>query len=90
MTVTSLIAAVAFQITISDDIPAVGYTTACDLIFYLSYTTIMVAMIQTIYTYNLVGIGKQSRADKLEKIGVWLLPIFYITFLLMIILYCTA
>src|SRR6185437_790907 len=48
LTVTSLIAAVAFQITIADDIPTVGYTTSCDLIFYLSFSTIMFAMIQTI------------------------------------------
>ena len=85
LTVTSLIAAVAFQITIADDIPTVGYTTSCDLIFYLSYATIMIAMIQTIYTYNLEKSNKQELSKKIEKLGRWFLPIFYLLILLIIV-----
>ena len=89
LTVTALIAAVAFQITISDDIPTVGYTTSCDLIFYLSYTTIMIAMIQTIYTYNLEKKGNMKLSQIIEKIGRWALPIFYVLILCIIVLIST-
>lgn len=89
LTVTSLIAAVAFQITIADDIPTVGYTTSCDLIFYLSYATIMIAMIQTIYTYNLEKDGKILLSKKIEKVGRWFLPVFYFLILLIIVVVST-
>lgn len=78
LTVTSLLAGIAFQWTISDDLPNVGYLTCVDKIFYLSYGLIMLAMVQTIYTYHLEQNGNKKRADILEIGGRWTFPILFL------------
>lgn len=77
LTVTSLLAGIAFQWTISDDLPEVGYLTCVDRIFYLSYVLISIAMIQTIWTYHL-ELNKNFRLSNILEIGGrWLFPILF-------------
>ncbi len=78
LTVTSLLAAIAFQWTISDDLPNIGYLTTVDKIFYLAYLLIMLAMVQTVWTYNLVKNDNEKLAVKLELLGRWFFPILFI------------
>ena len=80
LTVTSLLAAIAFQWTISDDLPNIGYLTTVDKIFYLAYLLIMLAMVQTVWTYNLVKNDNEKLAVKLELLGRWFFPILFICF----------
>ncbi len=82
LTVTSLIAAIAFQWTISDDLPEVGYLTKVDKVYYLGYFLIMSAMVQTIYTYNLEQRGKIKFATTLELLGKVLFPVIFVLGLL--------
>jgi hypothetical protein len=77
LTVTSLLAAIAFQWTVSDDLPNVGYLTCVDKIFYLGYSLIMLAMVQTVWTYHLEKDGKEKLANILEISGRWLFPIIF-------------
>jgi hypothetical protein len=77
LTVTSLLAGIAFQWTISDDLPDVGYLTCVDKIFYLSYILIMLAMVQTVWTYHLEKNGNVKLSNMLEILGRWLFPIFF-------------
>lgn len=77
LTVTSLLAAIAFQWTISDDLPNVGYLTCVDKIFYLAYVLIMLAMVQTVWTYHLEKNGKITFANILEIGGRWMFPITF-------------
>jgi hypothetical protein len=74
LTVTSLLAGIAFQWTISDDLPEVGYLVCVDKIFYLSYILILLAMAQTVWTYHLDQKGKKKLSDFLETLGQWLFP----------------
>ena len=80
LTVTSLLAAIAFQWTISDDLPNIGYLTTVDKIFYLAYLLIMLAMVQTVWTYNLVKNDNEKLAIKLEMLGRWFFPILFVGF----------
>jgi hypothetical protein len=77
LTVTSLLAAIAFQWTLSDDLPSVGYLTCVDKIFYLGYSLIMLAMVQTVWTYHLEKDGKMKLSNALEIAGRWLFPIIF-------------
>lgn len=70
LTVTSLLAAIAFQWTLGDNLPSVGYLTIMDYVFYLTYFLIMAAMVQTIYTFNLEN-SSVNQAFKL-KLSNWL------------------
>jgi len=77
LTVTSLLAGIAFQWTVSDDLPEVGYLTCVDKIFYLSYVLIMLAMTQTVWTYHLELNGNKKLSDLLEIGGRWVFPLAF-------------
>lgn len=78
LTVTSLLAGIAFQWTVSDDLPNVGYLTCVDKIFYLSYVLIMLAMAQTVYTYHLELNGNKKLSNILEIGGRWVFPTLFL------------
>ena len=77
--VTSLLAAIAFQWTLSDDLPSVGYLTCVDKIFYLGYVLIMLAMVQTVWTYHLEKDGKIKLSNAMEIGGRWVFPLVFFT-----------
>jgi hypothetical protein len=80
LTVTALLAAIAFEWTIKDSLPKVSYLTLVDKLFYLVYFFIFYAMVQTIITFNLSkGTEKhQALSIKLENQSKYLYPIFFI------------
>jgi hypothetical protein len=87
LTVTALLAAIAFQWTINDSLPKVSYITLIDKIFYLVYLFIFYAMSQTVVTFNLSKGSEKSKilSEKLEWHSRYLFPIcFIISFLVLI------
>ncbi len=87
LTVTSLLAAIAFQWTINDSLPKVSYYTTVDRVFYLVYSFIFYAMAQTVFTYNLSN--GNSRAKKISQTielhSRWIFPVSFVTILLQIL-----
>jgi hypothetical protein len=77
LSVTALLAAIAFQWTISNDLPSVGYLTSVDKIFYLSYFLIVMSMVESLYAYHLDKSGKQVFANRLDLWGRILVPIIF-------------
>jgi hypothetical protein len=74
LTVTSLLAAIAFQITIANDLPGIGYRMVSDQIFHLCYLLIMLAMAETVLTFNLDRLGRPSLAQRIEVLSRWTYP----------------
>jgi hypothetical protein len=74
LTVTSVLASIAFQLTVADDLPNVGYVVTSDLIFYLCYFLIMTTMVETVYTHNLEKKGRKTTADAIERWARYLYP----------------
>ena len=87
LTVTSLLAAIAFQWTIYDSLPKVSYITLMDKIFYLVFFFIFYAMAQTVFTFNLSeGTDKQKKISiKLELYSRYLFPILFLISLFLLI-----
>ena len=87
LTVTSLLAAIAFQWTIYDSLPKVSYITLMDKIFYLVFFFIFYAMAQTVFTFNLSeGPDKQKKISiKLELYSRYLFPILFLISLFLLI-----
>jgi branched-chain amino acid transport system substrate-binding protein len=77
LTVTSLLASIAFQISLSDSLPDIGYLTTADRIFHLSYFLIMSAMGQMVYAYNLFMAGRLEHARKIDVLGRILYPLVF-------------
>ncbi|RKD89860.1 ligand-gated ion channel [Mangrovibacterium diazotrophicum] len=84
-TVTALLACIAVQLSTVGDIPNIGYITKSDLIFYLFYTMICLALIQTVYTYRLEKNEKIKLANILEYSGRVLYPIAIVIGLILIL-----
>lgn len=78
LTVTSLLASIAFQISLSDSLPDIGYLTTADRIFHLSYFMVMGAMAQTVLTFNLESEGKRELADRIEQHARWIYPLLFV------------
>jgi hypothetical protein len=74
LTVTSVLACIAFQLTVADDLPSIGYIVTSDRIFHLCYFLIMTAMAETVYTHNLEKRGHENTAARIEHWARFLYP----------------
>ena len=74
LTVTSVLACIAFQLTVADDLPNIGYIVTSDRIFHLCYFMIMTAMAETVYTHNLEKRGSAGTAARIEHWARYLYP----------------
>jgi len=74
LTVTSILACIAFQLTVADDLPSIGYIVTSDRIFHLCYFLIMTAMAETVYTHNLEKRGREHAAATIEHWARFLYP----------------
>jgi hypothetical protein len=74
LTVTSVLACIAFQLTVADDLPSIGYIVTSDRIFHLCYFLIMTAMAETVYTHNLEKRGRARAAATIEHWARLLYP----------------
>lgn len=88
LTVTALLAAIAFQWTINDSLPKVSYPTVIDKIFYLIYTYVFYAMAQTVVTFNLAQSENEKLkvlSGKIEWHSRYAFPLSFVFFLLLLI-----
>lgn len=89
LTVTALLAAIAFQWTLNDSLPKVSYLTMIDKIFYLVYFYIFYAMAQTVFTYNMSETKNeklQILSERIEWHSRYLFPLSFALFFLYIIM----
>jgi hypothetical protein len=87
LTVTALLAAIAFQWTLNDSLPKVSYLTLIDRIFYLVYFYIFYAMAQTVLTFNMSKGDErmQSFSERIEWHSRYLFPLSFALIILLII-----
>jgi hypothetical protein len=78
LTVTSILACIAFQLTVADDLPSIGYIVTSDRIFHLCYFLIMIAMAETVYTHHLEKRGRARAAAAIERWARFLYPVFLV------------
>jgi len=80
LTVTALLAGIAFQWTINDSLPKVSYIMLIDKIFYLVYFFIFYAMTQTVVTFNMSKGSEKSKilSEKLEWHSRYIFPVTFI------------
>jgi hypothetical protein len=81
LTVTSLLSAIAFQFTINDNLPEIGYLIYVDKIFYLTYALIVISMGESVITFYMDSIGNdkmKSLAVKIDKIFRFVFPVLFI------------
>jgi hypothetical protein len=84
-TVTSLLASIALQLTINNNLPDIGYITNADKLFHLFYLLITIALVQTVISFNLDKRGKSHFANRIEVWGRIIFPLILITGIMMIL-----
>lgn len=85
LTVTSLLSAIAFQLSISGEIPEIGYIIYIDKIFYSCYTLIALSMVESIITFYLDRSGKPENirlSVRLDLIFRFLFPLLFLASLI--------
>ena len=81
LTVTSLLSAIAFQLSVNSDLPEIGYIIYVDKVFYSCYFLIAISMAESLYTFYLDKTGderKMKLAQRIDKISRFLFPIIFV------------
>jgi len=87
LTVTSLLSAIAFQLSLSGEIPEIGYIIYIDKIFYTCYFLIAISLVQSIITFYLDKSGEPIKVKQAQKIDVLFRFLFPIMFFLSLFLF---
>ena len=80
LTVTSLLSAIAFQLSVNQDLPDIGYLIYIDKVFYSCYFLIAVSMAESLYTFYLDKTedpAKVKLAQKIDIISRYLFPVIF-------------
>jgi hypothetical protein len=86
LVVTTLIAAVALQLTASGDLPRTGYLVLLDHIYNLSYAMIFFALLESIVAVRLHDRGQEALAKRVDWWGFWLAITLYFASMLWLVL----
>ena len=68
--ITSLISAVALQLTTSGDLPKVGYLVLLDHVYNLSYLVIFLSLLGSVMSVRLHDAGRTAAAKRLDRWGL--------------------
>lgn len=80
LTVTSLLSAIAFQFTVNESLPQIGYLIYVDKVFYLSYFLIVIAMGQSLITFYLDNTGETKKKNLVLRLDYLFRIIFPLIF----------
>jgi len=79
---TSMLTLVAYQFTINDLLPRVGYLTAMDQYVLSSSLLVFLALLEALITGSLAGSGRVEVAKALDRISRWMFPVAYLLVIL--------
>lgn len=82
--ITSLLSMIALHYSIAGQLPDVSYPTRVDLLMIGSYFLVFLSMVEIVFVFNMLQRNKIIIANKVEKFSRWMIPLAYITFLLIL------
>jgi Neurotransmitter-gated ion-channel ligand binding domain len=74
---TMLLSMVAFQFTITRDLPRIGYVTFLDAVFLVSFAFCFLCVFEILTVYLLQKYGRRPLAVRLHSAGRWAYPLTY-------------
>ena len=74
----NLLLFIAFNFTISNDLPRLGYLTLLDTILISTFVITGLVILLTVYLKRLQILGKTEHAYRIDKLILWTYPFFYL------------
>ena len=74
----NLLVFIAFNFTISNDLPRLGYLTFLDTILISTFVVSALVIILNVYLKRLEVRGFQERAHRIDRVVIWLYPLAYL------------
>lgn len=68
ISITSLLSTVALHLTVSSDLPHVGYIRLIDKVYNLSYVIIFATLVETVVAIRMRDAGQEERARGLDRV----------------------
>ena len=81
---TMLLSMVAFEFTISRDLPRIGYVTFLDAVFLVSFIFCFLCIFEILAVFLLQKRGKRDHAVKIHRMGRWAYPTAYVVAILLL------
>ena len=78
LAITALLSCIAFQISVAQSLPDVGYLITSDKFFIMTYGLIFIALVQSLWTYRLFEHGQEEAAHRWDARGRWMYPALYL------------
>jgi hypothetical protein len=78
-TSANLLLFIAFNFTISDDLPRLGYVTYLDALLVCTFVISVLVVIFNVYLKRQEDRGRLYRVERIDKYMIWLYPLVYIT-----------
>jgi cadmium resistance protein CadD (predicted permease) len=76
---TSMLTLIAYQFTVNDLLPRVGYLTSMDQYVLSSSLLVFLALVEALITGRLASTGRAAAAEMLDRVSRWLFPVTYVT-----------
>jgi hypothetical protein len=78
-TSANLLLFIAFNFTISDDLPRLGYVTYLDALLVSTFVISVFIVVYNVYLKRQENHGKERRARQIDRLMIWFYPLSYLT-----------
>jgi hypothetical protein len=78
LAITALLSCIAFNVSVSQNLPEVGYLVVSDKFFICTYILLFLTLLQCVMTYVWHDVGRTEFAEKWDKICRIVFPILYV------------
>jgi gamma-aminobutyric acid receptor subunit beta len=76
---TSMLTLIAYQFTVNELLPRVGYLTSMDKYIQASSLLVFLALVEALTTGRLASTGRVAAAEMVDRVSRWLFPATYVT-----------
>jgi hypothetical protein len=86
VTAANLLAFIAFNFTVSDDLPHLGYLTLMDVIMISIFIQSVLVVASNVYLKRLESTGRKALAERLDKFTLPAFPAVYVLVIAVVLL----